>query len=99
MGNGSDRVASVHPVVRGGTPGVIIHNPEFARWAASEKGDDAVIEGAKALAMTALDLMAEPELLKSARSDFEATVEFSKSALARSREPVGHAHATGCGCA
>jgi amidohydrolase len=99
MGNVSHRVPSIHPMLSVAPPGVIIHNPEFARWAASEKGDDAVIEGAKALAMTALDLMAEPELLKSARSDFEATVELSKSALAKSREPVGHAHATGCGCA
>jgi amidohydrolase len=98
MGNVSHRVPSIHPMLSVAPPGVIIHNPEFARWAASEKGDEAVIEGAKALAMTALDLMAEPELLKSARSDFEATAELSKSALAKSREPVSHAHG-GCGCA
>jgi amidohydrolase len=98
MGNVSHRVPSIHPMLSVAPPGVIIHNPEFARWAASEKGDDAVIEGAKALAMTALDIMCEPELLKAARSDFEATAELSKSALAKSREPVAHTHG-GCGCA
>ena len=32
-----------------------IHSPEFAKWAGSETGDRALIDGAKALAMTALD--------------------------------------------
>jgi amidohydrolase len=99
MGNVSHRVPSIHPMLSVAPPGVIIHNPEFARWAASEKGDDAVIDGAKSLAMTALDVMGNPELLKVARNDFEATAELSKTSLAKSRDPVGHTHASGCGCA
>jgi len=100
MGNISHRVPSIHPMLSVAPPGVIIHNPEFTRWAASEKGDEAVIEGAKSLAMTALDIMSDVGLLKAARADFDATAQFSKSALARSREPVTHTHAHGgCGCA
>lgn len=101
MGNISHRVPSIHPMLSVAPPGVIIHNPEFTRWAASEKGDAAVIEGAKSLAMTALDLMCDASLFKAVRADFDATAELSRSALAKSREPVshGHAHAGGCGCA
>ncbi len=102
MGNVSHRVPSIHPMLGVAPAGVIIHNAEFTRWAASDKGDDAVIEGAKSLAMTALDLMADAELLKTVKSDFAATLELSAGALAKSREPVprahDHAHA-GCGCA
>jgi metal-dependent amidase/aminoacylase/carboxypeptidase family protein len=100
MGNVSHRVPSIHPMLSVAPPGVIIHNPEFTRWAASEEGDKAVIDGAKSLAMTALELMCDSALLKTVRDDFEATREFSRTALAKSREPVSHAHAHGaCGCA
>ncbi len=102
MGNVSHRLPSIHPMLSVAPPGVIIHNPEFTRWAVSEKGDQAVIDGAKSLAMTAIDLMCNAHLLKSAKNDFEATQEISKGALAKSREavPHGRAHAHGgCGCA
>ena len=59
-----------------------------------------MIDGAKALAMTALDLMCEPALLTNIRDDFQATAEMSRASLAKSREPVSHLHAHGaCGCA
>ncbi|HEX4079450.1 MAG TPA: M20 family metallopeptidase [Rhizomicrobium sp.] len=104
MGNVSHRVPSIHPMLAVAPRDVIIHNAEFARWAASERGDAAVIDGAKSLAQTALDLMCEPALLERVRSDFAATEELSKSAIARLREkvpegfPAVHAHAA-CGCA
>jgi metal-dependent amidase/aminoacylase/carboxypeptidase family protein len=104
MGNVSHRVPSIHPMLAVAPPGVIIHNAEFARWAASDKGDAAVIDGAKTLAMTALDLMSDRSLLATAKSDFEATADVSASALARlteqvpNSEPHAHLHG-GCGCA
>ena len=81
--------------------GVIIHNPEFARWAVSDKGDAAVIDGAKALALTALELMGDAATMNTVRDDFEATADLSKLALARvSEKPPHHDHAHGgCGCA
>lgn len=98
MGNVSHRVPSIHPMLAVAPPGVIIHNPEFTRWAASEEGDRAVIDGAKSLAMTALDLMADAKLMDTARADFAATAEMSRQALEKSREKVAHAHGA-CGCA
>lgn len=104
MGNVSHRVPSIHPMLAVAPAGVIIHNSEFAIWAASEKGDVAVIDGAKSLAQTALDLMADPQTLAAARTDFESTAALSKAALARLQEKVPesdlrvHRHG-GCGCA
>jgi hypothetical protein len=99
MGNVSHRVPSIHPMLGVAPAGVIIHNPEFTRYAASDKGDQAVIDGAKSLAMTTLDLMADPTAMARARADFVATAELSQGALAKSREPMAHAHHGGCGCA
>jgi len=97
MGNVSHRVPSIHPMLAVAPPNVIIHNPEFARWAASEQGDQAVIDGAKSLAFTAIDLMCDPQLMKTAKSDFEATAELSRNAVAKIKEH-NHVHG-GCGCA
>jgi len=82
MGNVSHRVPAIHPMLAVAPPDIIIHHPEFARWAASEAGDMAVIDGAKALALTALDLMADGTTLNRARADFEATAELSRLAVA-----------------
>ena len=104
MGNVSHRVPSIHPMLSAAPAGVIIHNPEFTRYAASPSGDAAVIDGAKSLAMTALDLMADAGRLAAVKADFTATAELSQAAIAKSREPVKHGghgqHAHGgCGCA
>jgi amidohydrolase len=99
MGNVSHRVPSIHPLLAVAPPEVSPHNPEFARWASSEKGDASVLDGAKALALTALDLMGDSSMLEAARADFEATSEESRKALRAMLEPGGdHVHA-GCGCA
>jgi amidohydrolase len=104
MGNVSHRVPSIHPMLAVAPSNVIIHNAEFARWAASDRGDAAVIDGAKSLAFTALDLMCDSHLMEDVRADFAVTADLSKSALERLNEkvpqslPAVHAHA-GCGCA
>ncbi len=98
MGNVSHRVPSIHPMLGVAPLNVIIHNAEFARWAASDKGDAAVIDGAKALALTALDLMSDGETLANVRGDFAASAELSKLALEISRKSSGHGHAH-AGCA
>jgi len=104
MGNVSHRVPSIHPMIGVAPAHVIIHNAEFARWAASDKGDAAVIDGAKSLAHTALDLMCEDGLMARVRADFTTTAELSKSALAALMEKVPQNHTdlyahAGCGCA
>ena len=62
MGNVSHRVPSIHPMIAASPPHVTIHNAEFAKWAGSETGDRAVLDGAKALAMTALDFFCDEAL-------------------------------------
>ncbi|MBV9331731.1 MAG: M20 family metallopeptidase, partial [Alphaproteobacteria bacterium] len=64
MGNVSHRVPSIHPMIAVAPTNVIIHNAEFARWAASERGETAVLDGAKALAQTAIDVMCDNGLFE-----------------------------------
>jgi hypothetical protein len=53
---------------------VSIHSHEFTRHAASPAGDEAVLVGAKALAMTIADLWADRDLVVQARAEFDAVV-------------------------
>lgn len=73
MGNVSHRVPSIHPMLAVAPPNVVIHNPEFAKWAASEKGDQAVIDGAKALALTTADYLLSPSLQEQAKHAFDVS--------------------------
>jgi hypothetical protein len=56
MGNVSYLVPSIHPMIKVAGDGVPIHTVEFAEWARGDGGDRAVIDGAKAMAMTVVDL-------------------------------------------
>jgi amidohydrolase len=98
MGNVSHRVPSIHPCLSVAPLNVIIHNAEFARHAISDKGDQAVIDGAKSMAMTALDLMVDADMLARTKADFEATAELSKIAIGTLTHHHSHSHG-GCGCA
>ena len=73
MGNVSHRVPSIHPILAAAPPHVVIHNPEFAKWAASDLGDRAALDGAKALALTAADYLAEGGLRTAAARAFEVS--------------------------
>lgn len=74
MGNVSHRVPSIHPMLASSPLHVTIHNPEFAKWAGSELGDAAALDGAKALAMTALDFLSDADLRKRSKAWFEEAV-------------------------
>jgi amidohydrolase len=71
MGNVSQRVPSIHPMLAAAPIHCTIHNAEFATWAGSETGDAAALDGAKALAMTALDFLCDEELRRRAREAFQ----------------------------
>lgn len=73
MGNVSHRVPSIHPMLAVAPPNVVIHNPEFAKWAASDKGDAAVIDGAKALALTTADYLLSTDLQAQTRHAYEVS--------------------------
>jgi amidohydrolase len=55
MGNVSQIVPSIHPMIAVAPPGVPIHTPAFADHARGAAGDRAVLDGAKALVATVLD--------------------------------------------
>ncbi|MFN8022516.1 MAG: M20 family metallopeptidase [Acidimicrobiales bacterium] len=62
MGNVSYLVPSIHPMIKVADDGVPIHTAAFAEFARSEHGDRAVLDGAKAMAMTVIDLWADAQL-------------------------------------
>jgi metal-dependent amidase/aminoacylase/carboxypeptidase family protein len=73
MGNVSHVVPSIHPMVSVAPSGVGIHTPGFAEFAASPTGDAGVLDGAKAMAMTIIDLWSSADSLESVASDFHAS--------------------------
>jgi len=48
------------------------HSREFAEWARSPMARTGMVAGAKALALTAVDLLASPESLEHAKQDFRS---------------------------
>ena len=62
MGNISYLVPSIHPMIKVAADGVAIHTVEFAEWARSAEGDKAVLDGAKSMAMTIIDLWTSGDL-------------------------------------
>jgi amidohydrolase len=70
MGNVSYLVPSIHPMIAVAPDGVPIHTPDFAVHAAGPAGDQAVIDGAKAMAMTVIDLWTSVDLFPAVRADF-----------------------------
>lgn len=71
MGNVSHVVPSVHPHIEL-RPGLTMHSRESAESAAAPEGDMAVIDGALELAMTAVELYAEPDLLAAVTAAFRS---------------------------
>ncbi|WP_432495662.1 amidohydrolase [Kineococcus gypseus] len=72
LGNVSVRVPSIHPMLAVAGPGTSLHTAEFAAAAGSAGGDAGVLDGAVGLALTALDLLADADLLAAVRAEFEA---------------------------
>ena len=70
MGNVSYLVPSIHPMIGVAPYGVPIHTPDFANHARSESGDSGVIDGAKILAMTIVDLWANNGNMENAQQEF-----------------------------
>lgn len=72
MGNVSQLVPSIHPMIKVAPDDVPIHTAKFAEYTRSDQGDAAVLDGAKMLAATVLDLWQEPESLKQVKASFAA---------------------------
>ena len=73
MGNVSQVVPGIHPTVAIAPEGVSVHSPEFAAAAASEVGLKGMLDAAKALAMTVVDLVTNPETMAAVKEEFGRT--------------------------
>lgn len=62
MGNVSHIVPAIHPAIAIAPPDVPIHTTDFRDCAASDSGHQGLIDSAKALAMTAIDVLTGPAL-------------------------------------
>jgi amidohydrolase len=71
MGNVSYWVPSIHPILKTSPSDVSLHSAEFAAAAASPEGERAVLDGAKAMALTAVDLWLRPGAAGEVRAAFE----------------------------
>lgn len=70
MGNVSYVTPSIHPTVTISSHAVAPHTACFAHCAASETGEKATLDGAKAMAMTAIDYFSQPDLRAAVALDF-----------------------------
>jgi hypothetical protein len=60
-------------------PTVSLHTKEFAEFANSESGNQGVMDGAKALAMTAIDVLCQPDLRAAMAAAFLAEMADSEN--------------------
>jgi len=70
MGNVSQLVPSIHPFVSVAEKDVMLHSSQFAEAAASEAGTKGMLDAAKALAMTVVDLVTDAETLNKVKEEF-----------------------------
>lgn len=70
MGNVSQIVPAIHPLLAITRRPISIHSPEFAKAAASDSGIQAMIVGAKAVASMIVDLLANPDILQKIKEEF-----------------------------
>ena len=70
LGNVSQMMPSIHPMIKAAPTGTAIHTKTFANSAISKEGDKAVLDAAKILAMTVIDCWCSEQLLKKADAFF-----------------------------
>jgi amidohydrolase len=73
MGNVSHVVPALHPTVAIASAEVPGHSQAFLEASGSLRGYQAMIDAAKALAMTGADLLADPSLVEQAKVEFRQT--------------------------
>ncbi len=71
MGNVSQVVPAIHPYIAIGPEEMVGHTPDMREASGSAQGHEGMIYAAKLMAMTAVDLLAEPENLEEAKRKFE----------------------------
>ena len=69
MGDISHLVPSIHPYLAIAPKNIAGHTEEFRKYCISNDGKSAMLDAAKALAMTAVDLLTNPEQLIKAKHE------------------------------
>ncbi len=70
VGNVSAIVPTIHPTIAIAPRDVPIHTPEFREIAASEAGHQGLVDAAKAMAMTAVDVLTDADLRRRMQEEF-----------------------------
>jgi amidohydrolase len=71
IGNVSQVVPAIHPYISISDRSVAGHSREFAEASVSDRGHDAMLNAAKALAMTAIDLYTDSEMMNRVKEEFQ----------------------------
>jgi amidohydrolase len=69
MGNVSQVVPSIHPTIAIAPQEVLLHSPDFAAATVSEAGHNGLLDAAKAMAMTVIDIW-QPGMIDKIRQEF-----------------------------
>ena len=72
VGNVSQVIPAIQPMVQIAPEGTPIHSRAFEQAAVTPLARDGMLTSAKIMAMTTCDLLANPTLIKDARREFEA---------------------------
>jgi amidohydrolase len=72
MGNVSQVVPGIHPAIAIAPWDVPIHTEAFREYAKSDSGHEGLIDGAKALAMTGIDVLLSPDLRTRMKDEFDS---------------------------
>lgn len=70
MGNISYLVPSIHPMLQVAPSGVSLHSAAFADYTKGEAASQAIVDGAKIMAMTAIDMWLSKSLQQRVKSAF-----------------------------
>ncbi len=74
MGNVSQVVPSLHPYLAIAPDGTAGHSVEFREASISPNGHEGLLKAAKGMAMTTIDLLSDPQLMRAVKQEFAATV-------------------------
>jgi amidohydrolase len=74
MGDISHIIPAIHPYLAIAPVNVAGHTLEFKQYCISEAGKSAILDAAKAMAMTVVDLIADPDLLTQAKAELASAI-------------------------
>lgn len=77
MGNVSQATPSIHPYIKICNEAYACHTHEFREAAMSDQAREAMILGAKAMALTGYEVLTNKELLQKIKAEFESSRAFA----------------------